>query len=124
MDRFINVNSHSRDDLNQARSGSDFGPNYPVLGGRYVVYEEIYTTVQESVDEVLTCLVPGVDYEADELIGHSLWDDMTPTGKREMLISLKHLASLPNSPLKLSDSGVRGKGRTLFQLRTPEEMAA
>ena len=81
---------------------------------KFMVDTMLLETVQCNLNEILPCLIAGVDYTATDLIGAELWADWTPLAQRQAHICLKHLATLPGA--LLTDMACVECGKTSFQI--------
>lgn len=93
----------------------DESHNMTVLG-RFRIQTQFYEETTHRLSQIQHALRPGIEYTAQELVfGELFW---TPSFSElpEVVLSLKHLATQPDSPIVEVQWGT-------FRLATREEMA-
>jgi len=85
-----------------------------ILLDKFAVNKMFFETVQDSFNDIRPCLLEGVAYTAEDLIGFELWADWTYFAQRLAYLSLKHIAALPGSGLTEMTSDDSSK--TTFQI--------
>ncbi len=97
-----------------ANNPANGGAAHTVLLGKFNVDSMFLETVQSNFNDILPCLIDGVEYTAEDLVGAALWADWTLFGQRQALLCLKHLATLPAA--RLTDMATVECGNTGFQI--------
>lgn len=72
---------------------------FVVLLDKFAVDAMLFEAVQCSLNDIRPCLLEGVDYTAEDLIGAELWSDWAEIAQRQAYLCLKHLATLPETDL-------------------------
>ena len=86
---------------------------YTMLLDKFAVDTMLFETVQDNFNDISPCLLVGVEYTAEDLIGAALWVDWTCFGQRQAHLCLKHLATIPGT--RLTDMASVAVGKTTFQ---------
>ncbi len=84
-----------------------------VLLAKYRVDAGYYEMIEASVEDICQCLMQGVEYSAEELVGFELWSGLSLSGQREAHLCLKHMATQPGA--RLTDMACENCGNTRFQ---------
>lgn len=85
-----------------------------VLLGKVKVESGFFELVEFEFNEIYPHLLENAGYTPQDLIGEPLWADLTGLAQRQAIFCLKHLATLPDSPL-VDVSGPRC-GSASFQI--------
>ncbi len=72
---------------------------HTVVLDKFTVDSQLFEAVQCSLNDIRPCLLEGVDYTAEDLIGAALWSDWADIAQRQAYLCLKHLATLPETDL-------------------------
>lgn len=86
---------------------------HTVVLGKFTVDSQLLEAVQCSLNDIRPCLLEGVDYTAEDLIGAELWSDWADITKRQAHLCLKHLATLAETDL--IDMANETGGKTSFR---------
>ena len=88
--------------------------DFMVLLDKFKVETEFFQFVASHLYEIYPTLLKYAEYTPLDLIGEPLWADLTGLAQRQAIFCLKHLATLPDSPL--IDVSSPGCGLTTFEI--------
>jgi hypothetical protein len=82
------------------RNAREIEAHFMTVLGKYRVERQMYTAVETRLKQVQYCLLPNVEYSAEELIWGELFDCLSAKKFPEIVLSLKHIAAQPNALIK------------------------
>lgn len=92
---FLTINGSNRN-----ANTTDLGfTEQTVLLGKFKVDSMFLESVQGNFNDILPCLIEGVEYTAEDLIGAAQWADWALAAQRFAYLCLKHIATLPGTRL-------------------------
>ena len=87
---------------------------YTVVLDKYAVDSMLFELVEEKFNDILPCLLEGVDYTPEELIGYEWWTELTNLSQRQAHFCLKHMATMPGT--RLTDMANASCNKTTFRI--------
>lgn len=100
-----------------SNEGVEFDPmnseGTTILLDKFSVETELFDIVESLFMDIYPSTLEGIEYSPQDLCGEEFWADMTSVGKRQTVLCLKHLATLPDVPL--CDVSCSTCGTTSFQ---------
>ena len=70
-----------------------------ILLGKFSIETEFFDIVESLFMDIYPSMLEDVEYSPEDLCGEEFWVDMTSLGKRQAVLCLKHMATLPDVPL-------------------------
>jgi hypothetical protein len=94
---------------------NDIDPSeYTLVLKKFLVDSNFLYLVTASFNEILPCLLEGLDYAAEDLIGAEFWANLSPLAQRKAHLCLKHLATMPGT--RLTDMANESCNKTTFRI--------
>jgi hypothetical protein len=87
---------------------------YTVVLEKFAVDTMLFEHVQDNFNDILPLLLVGVEYTDEDLIGASLWTELTCFAQRKAHLCLKHLATMPGT--RLTDMANESCNKTTFRI--------
>ena len=87
---------------------------YIVVLDKYAVDSMLFELVEEKFNDILPCLLEGVEYTPEELIGYEWWTELTNLSQRQAHLCLKHMATMPGT--RLTDMASVKTSKTTFRI--------
>ena len=85
-----------------------------VVLDKFAVDSMLFELVEEKFNDILPCLLSGMEYAAEELIGYEWWTELTNLSQRQAHLCLKHMAPMPES--RLIDMAIESSNKTTFRI--------
>lgn len=108
---FVTIKTNDNDPSCHDETGFE---QFTIVLKKFAVDKMIFDSVLDSFNDIRPCLLEGIEYTAEDLIGFELWADWTYFAQRLAYLSLKHIAALPDSGL--IDMASEDSSKITFQI--------